>query len=620
MHRIFLGALLCYILSGCGAKGLALHAAHTAQLAQERAPVAWRVIGGRALATVSGRLGSEPATWALDTGATLHAVTAGRASRSGLVGRAAGQAVRVTGQAGEAVLLATTVPISVSIFDSARASSPSWVLPVLPGPAFETLDSAGIAGLVSPQRLVVDGQGVELDLRHSALFRLPRGVVSRAAEEVAQHGARLSSCGTGEFGAAVMVAAVIDGQPVQLVVDTGTPVTVLYADTAAGIAASLGATSHFLDASALSPDDLDVIALVPRVTADVAGLRTPLKILVRPRHRRGECLGDGLLGLDVLKGCTLVFADQGGAMACAAPTRGDPAPGLRQIRPLPPSVPLPARAPPLPAGTIARLGCQTLTEADVAARAREHGMPSADAREPLIRRRTLEIVAATLSIVITPGQVDQAIKAVRLQNDLDEPGFTESLSQLHKTLAGYRAEVTEQLLTTEVLLRLRVNGLGVTAPDLQAELSSRGLTGIPDAASLQAARDAVRTRVMTAAAGDLLARSRDRLGRVAVEREGPSCQELWPHFYLEQVVFSGVSPADQSAVRLALAAWLEGADFSLGPSGLLPGRFVETVESVFAARGLLPQLTAVEKDQTLQVAIVLLPAAASLHLPYHSLH
>ena len=64
------------------------------------------------------------------------------------------------------------------------------------------------------------------------------------------------------------------------------------------------------------------------------------------------------------------------------------------------------------------------------------------------------------------------------------------------------------------------------------------------------------------------------------------------------------------AVRLALAAWLESADFSLGPSGLLPGRFVETVESVFAARGLLPQLTAVEKDQTLQVAIVLLPAAA----------
>lgn len=94
----------------------------------------------------------------------------------------------------------------------------------------------------------------------------------------------------------------------------------------------------------------------------------------------------------------------------------------------------------------------------------------------------------------------------------------------------------------------------------------------------------------------------------------------WGHFYLEQVAFSGVSPAAQSAVRLALAARLEGADFSLGPSGLLPGRFVETVESVFAARGLLPQLTAVEKDQILQVAIVLLPAAASRHLPYHSLH
>lgn len=614
MHRAFLRLLLCYVLSGCGTKGLAVHAAHTAQLAQGRVPVAWRVLGGRALATVSGRLGSEAATWALDTGATLHAVTAGRASRSGLIARAAGQAVRVTGQDGEAVLLGTTDPISVSIFDSARAPSPLWALPVLPGPAFETLDRAGIAGVLSPQRLVVEGEGVELDLRHGALFRLPRGVVARARDEVAQQGARLSSCGTDELGDAVLVAAGIDGHPVQLVVDTGTPVTVLYADTAAGITASMRATSHFLDASVFRPDDLDVVALVPRVTADVAGLRTPLRILVRPRYRRGECLGDGLLGLDVLRGCTLVFGDQGGAMACAAPPRGDTAPGLREIRPLPPSVPLPERASPLPAGTIARLGCQTLTESDVTTWALEHGIPSAEAREPLVRRWVLEAVAATLSIAITPGQVDRAIKEVRLQHNLDETGFIESLSKLHKTLAGYRADVTEQLLTMEVLLRLRVNGLRVTAPDLQAALSRRGIAGTqgpPDAASLQAARDAVRTRVMTAAAGDLIARSRDRLGRVPVAREGTSCQELWPHFYLEQVVFSGVSPADQGAVRLALAAWLEGADFSLGPSGLLPGRFVEIVESVFADRGLLPQLTAVEKDQALKVAIVLLPAAAS---------
>lgn len=613
MQRASLCVLLCSVLSGCGAKGLSLHAAHTAQLAQGRAPIAWRVIGGRVMVTVSGWLGSEPATWAIDTGATLHAVTAGRASRSGLVPRSAEQAVRVTGQDGEAVLLSTTDPISVSIFESARASSPSWALPVLPGPTFETLDGAGVAGLLSPQRLVAAGEGVELDLRHGALFRLPRGGGARARDEVAQQGALLSSCGASELGGSAMTAAVIDGHPVQLVVDTGTPVTVLYADTKAGIAASMRATVRFLDASALGPDFLDVVALVPRVTAEVAGLRTPLRILVRPRHRRGECLGDGLLGLDVLRGCTLVFDGQGGAMGCEALPRGDTAPGLRQIRPLPPSVPLPERAAPLPAGTIARLGCDTLTDSDVAIWAQEHAVPAADAREPLLRRRVLEAVAAPLSIAIPPGQVDSAIRAVRLQHRLDEPGFAESLSRQHKTQASYRAEVTEQLLTMQVLLRLRVNGLSLTAPDLQAELNRRGAAGAwstLDVAALQAARDAVRTRVMTGAARDLIARSRDRLGRVLIATEGSGCQERWPHFYLEQVVFSGVSPADQSIVRLALATWLEGADFSLGPSGLLPGRFVEIVQGVFAPRGLLPQLTAVEKGQHLHVAIVLLPAAA----------
>jgi len=557
MVRTAYRALVCLALVGCGAT-LGTHDAHTARDADAHAAVALRQSPSGLRVEVQGRLGDAPVAWIVDTGSSGHSLTTGQAQRRGLFPKAGPLAPLHSGSSTIDWDGRLTAPVSIAVFDAGGA----WTGPV-PTRGDDRLDEEGIAGILSPQRLANADGAVELDLRHGTWFRLDKAAGASARDEVTQRGARLAACQDRGGGFVPWVSLNVDGREVSFIVDTGSPVTSLFADTAAGVSATMRTTGHVLVRGAWGPGTEADLALVPSAKLRVAGTDQALRVVVIARPERSlpfACHPDGLLGMDVLRGCTLVLDAGGGAIACEAPTPGvDTAPTLASLKRFPPPAPLAAHAPPALAGVVATLGCDTVTDADATSWARDRGVSVADAREQVVRARIFARAAVALHVVVTTDDVDRALAGIRAEHDLDDV---------------HRAMVTDQLLAAKVTL----------------------IWG-----------DVTGGSVSTAAEDALASRLHDRLGRAPTEGTGRACHEVWPSYYLEETVLLGLTPSDESAVRLALSGVLDGGVVSLGAPGTLPRAWIAAVARVFEPRGLAPQLTVLEEGTTLRVKVALAP-------------
>ena len=153
----------------------------------------------------------------VDTGASSHVLTATQAQRYGLLAP--------TPASSDGIMLEwegrPSKPVSISVFEG-RPSLPISV-PVFGAKEALSLanDDSGIAGTLSPQRLVGAGEAVELDMRGGWFSHLGPGASVAARNEVAQRGARLGACSDGTDGFFPVVAARIDSRNVALAVDTG---------------------------------------------------------------------------------------------------------------------------------------------------------------------------------------------------------------------------------------------------------------------------------------------------------------------------------------------------------------------------------------------------------------
>ena len=549
-------ALFCVALVGCGAT-LGTHDAHTARDADARATVALRQNPSGLRVEVQGRLGDAPLAWIVDTDSSGHALTTAQAQRRGLFPQAGPLAPLHAGSLTIDWDGRLTVPVSISVFDRGAP----WTGPT-PTRWDDSLDEEGLAGILSPQRMASDG-AVELDLRHGAMFRLGKAAAASARDELTQRGARLTTCQDRGGGFVPLATVNVDGREVSFIVDTGSPVTSLFADTAAGVSATMRTIGHVLVRGAWGPGTEADLAIVPSAKVEVAGATQSLRVVVMARPERAEpfaCHPDGLLGMDVLRGCTLVLDATGGAIACETSTSAlDTAPALASLKRPPPPVPLALHAPPAPAGVVATLGCATVTDADAAAWAHERGVSTADAREQVVRARLFSLAATALHVIVTKDDVDRALAGVGAGRDLDE---------IH------RAIVADQLVAARVT-------------SIWGEVTGGTVT--------------------TAAEDALAAKLRDRLSRVSTAGAARACHEVWPSYYLEETVLVGLSPADESAVRLALAGVLDGGLVSLDAPGTLSRTWIGAVAHVFEPRGLSPQLTVVEEGTTLRVKVTLVP-------------
>jgi predicted aspartyl protease len=567
--RPLLLVLTLALSAGCGMTPLAAHRARVARSAPRRVTVALQRMGDDVRVVVRGRLDGNEATWMLDTGANGDGLSASDAERRGLLDPHAAQSFTVRAD-GVVASQAMTRPASLSLFGHAETAQPFAVLDV----------SEGTTGLLSPQRRAPPDGAVELDLVRGVMFELHGADATRALDEVARAGAWLSPWrDVSSF--IPTVSATVDGHAVTLVVDTGAPVTTLYADTDAGVRETMRVTRHAIAwAGADAFGDTDA-AIVPRAAIGAAGvtLDGPIAIF----GRRGSSISNdihGLLGLDVLRACTIVLAPSRGAIACEPPrSRLAPTFVLPARAVLAPSAPLAARPFSPPPGAIARVGCEALTPAAVAAWAQARGYASSDARatrSAAERARVFSRAAASLRVEIPKETVDHAVDAKRVELGAD--GFDAALAQRHLTLAALRLRLEDQLLEARVTQ--------LADPD-----SFRG----GDASAMTRAIDVVAARL------------RDRLARVPLRRTEGRCDEAWPDFHLERVALEGLHGSDADAVRLALARVLEGATVTLGVTGTLPSEIGAAVGGVFRARGLDARVAAREDGDTLRLTVTLVP-------------
>ena len=565
MRALWLAAVLPLLFS-CATGPLAAHRARVARSAPRRARVALRVIDGNLRVVVGGRVAGREATWVLDTGSAVDGLSQASAESAGL-GYTRDSQTALLRADGQLTVEPVTRPVSIAVFDD--GAEPRAPLAILPS------GDVGATGSLSPQRRAPDAGAVELDLARGELLELHGADATGALDDVARVGTKLAPWPnmTGTF--IPTVEATIDGRRSVLIVDTGAPVSTLYADTDAGVTETMRATSHALMGS--DAFDHDEVALVPSATVRVAATTVagPIAIIGRSPSRALAGI-DGSLGLDVLRNCTLVLTRTSGAMACEAPRgRSDPMPTLVHLSAVAASEPLHARALAPPPGAVARFGCEALTEADLAEWARSRGYAADGGHEAGLRARAFSRAAAELGIVIDNDDIERAVDAKRAE--LGPDGFAAALATSHLTLGTLRARFEDQIRETKVGLLLAPRAFGGAASEA----------------------------MMTRAADALAAQIRDRLARVAVRREGGRCEETWPRFYLEQIEIEGLAPADEHAVRLALARRLEGGAVSLGMCGTIPSSLAQAVSSVFRARGLEARLASREDGDRLHLGVTL---------------
>lgn len=185
------------------------------------------------------------------------------------------------------------------------------------------------------------------------------------------------------------VRATVDGRDAVLLVDTGSPVTVLFSKTDAAVHAARRGIAHVL-AQPHFIDDGDTYRVSTIGVIDDVGVRAggramrSKSLVVIPRPDGLEEV-DGLLGLDVLQQCAIVV-DSGarGALACeGAPNEMEGVPAIAKA---------PRVKPLLVRGTVASIGDDLVTIDKVEVRGTSHAaeIESALARDDLTCDSPLE--------------------------------------------------------------------------------------------------------------------------------------------------------------------------------------------------------------------------------------
>jgi len=269
-----------------------------------RAALRYDVAGVAPLPFVRGTVGRE-ATWMLlDTGAATHVATAAIARRAGL---------RVSG-AGDDIDDHAEGTLSSTRADLAQVSIEGWgklpagKLLVIEQDSASLATKANVGVFLSPQRLE-EGRIVILDLRVAEMrtgdeLDVQRTLATRAKDPLGQ-GVR--SC-SGVF----VVAARIDGQSADLLLDTGATRTALYETAPAGKLLAPRATKSNLNGE--SPSGKVASRTVRGVRIEAADWQTTSDVELIGGAPPEGCAADGVLGFSALRSCVIVFGPRRGQL------------------------------------------------------------------------------------------------------------------------------------------------------------------------------------------------------------------------------------------------------------------------------------------------------------------
>ena len=507
---------LTFVLAVCACAGpLAAHEAHVAKAAIARTPLSLRLVDGKLRVLGTAQVNGTPRTWIIDTGAGSHVVT--------------------RGDRGAAIAMLEV-----------RPQTAGYV-------AADDFTAAGIAGWLSPEELVEQGGAVELDLPRGELLRVDAPAVAQAEAELAARGARIDSIVDAGGLNHPIVHVVLEGHETTMFVDTGSPFTIVFPDSPVGLDVGMRVTSHVAATlHVLEPADYetDSLAIAPATRVRLGHDTVSLERLVLIPRPRGWDEFDGVLGMDALQGCSIMLEGSArGALACTVHGGIDATPALAKATPIAPAPSLARRAPPLPRGTVAQLGCETVSTAELDAFARERDIPAPAARAALLRMRTVAWLARGAGLTVTDGDVDQAAK---------------------EHISG-----SQRARLRDALLEARVSELAGGQVDFRL--------------------------------------AQDRLERVAVDRDADRWTERWPAVWPEQIRFEGLAPADERAVRRVFVRELADGRLLTGALERLPTELVDATNHVFLSRGLRAVLVPREDGAVLRIHVTLRDNANPSH-------
>lgn len=174
-----------------------------------------------------------------------------------------------------------------------------------------TLLDAGLAGVLSPQRLAPEGGAIEVDLRARRLRALAPAEAAAILAPAPGWTALTPTCETNDGVALFLVDATIDGIASRLVVDSGSTDSFVRETSVVGRALAgrpTRAEARWVLGGEIPVDRADA-------TVSLAGIARAASVAIQAAGP-DECLGDGSLGIDVLDRCRLVLAARRAAIAC----------------------------------------------------------------------------------------------------------------------------------------------------------------------------------------------------------------------------------------------------------------------------------------------------------------
>jgi hypothetical protein len=273
-----------------------------------RAKLHYDVAGLAPLPFVRGTVGDEPTWMLVDTGAATHVATSQIAKRGG---------VR-TATSSEELEDHSRATLSAARADLSQISLEGWGkmprgrLLVIEQEEGGIAAKANVGVFLSPQKLgqsLEDKKAMVLDLRAAEMRIVGEDEVSKVLgsrpHDPLVRGVRACN---GVF----VVQAEIEGEPVNLILDTGATRSTLYEATAAGKRLAPKAVKSTMRGEA--PSGKVESRTYPGARIASGGLSVTSDLELFAGSPPSDCSNDGVLGFPALRSCVLVFGPQRGQL------------------------------------------------------------------------------------------------------------------------------------------------------------------------------------------------------------------------------------------------------------------------------------------------------------------
>jgi hypothetical protein len=256
------------------------------------------------LPLLHGTVGGQPTWMLVDSGANSHVIAQWLAKKAKLALRPLGEVG--TDHTGRAVMTYSADEPRVTVDGwGALAEGPMLVTEV---PA--AIEELGIGAFISPQWLGEDDEGVVVDFVHGTVSAAPfddavRGLAGRGRDLAPAGGKLCEDIGSPIRGLGFVIPASVEGNAVQLLLDTGAYRTDLL--TSAGAGKRLASRSVANREQMYAASGLVHTRLVKAAHVAVGAFSIVSDVELVPGSADPACPRDGVVSMDVLKSCVVVL-------------------------------------------------------------------------------------------------------------------------------------------------------------------------------------------------------------------------------------------------------------------------------------------------------------------------